>query len=328
MPAQGKTQAEVACPKCGHRFRLDDRLTAHIHEDWEKEAKQRLRRELREEAEQSAEKRVRSEFAKQLREKDEELQAKDRRLRRVERQLETAAQKAGQKPAQELGVIRQETLQEVLAARFTNDGFEPVAVGRRGADLKQTVNDPSGRACGVILWESKRGYQRWSNSWAGKLRADQRRESCALGVIVSDVLPDGGSTFCQVGGVLACDVGTAPYLALLLRDRLIEVAGVRGTRARRDDLKGAVYDYVSGPFIEYIRSIMEKVVSMKTTLDREQRAKTAEWKQREAEIDGVAFDLAAMYGGLRGIGAALPSVPNLELAAAEPPALPTGAMPA
>ncbi len=324
MPRQGKTQAEVVCPKCGHRFRLDDRVTAHIHEDWERQAKQRLRRELREEAEQRAEERVRGEFAKQLRDKDEELRAKDRRLRRVERQLETAAQKAGQKPAQELGVIRQETLQDVLAARFMNDGFEPVVVGRKGADLKQVVRDQSGRACGAILWESKRGYRSWSNGWAGKLRADQRRESCELGVIVSDVLPDGGTTFCQIGGVLACDVVTAPYLALLLRDRLIEITAVRGTRARRDDLKGAVYDYVSGPLIEYVRSIMERVVSMKTTLDKEQRAKAAEWKQREAEIDGVAFDLAAMYGGLKGIGAALPAVANLELAA-EPPALPTGA---
>lgn len=328
MPRQGKAQAEVACPKCGHRFRLDDRLTEHIHDDWEKEAKQRLRRELREEAEETAEKRVRSEYTKQLREKDEELEAKERRLRRVERQLATAAQKAGQKPAQELGLIRQETLHDLLAARFANDGFQSVAIGRRGADLKQTVNDPSGRACGVILWESKRGYRSWSNGWPGKLRVDQRREGCALGVIVSDVLPDGGSTFCHVGGELACDVGTAPYLAMLLRERLIEVAGVRGTRARRDDLKGVVYDYVSGPFIQYIGSIMEKVVSMKTTLDREQRAKAAEWKQREAEIDGVAFDLAAMYGDLRGIGAALPSVANLELAPADSAAPPIRATPA
>lgn len=146
-------------------------------------------------------------------------------------------------------------------------------------------------------------------------------------MIVSDVLPDAESTFCQVGGILACDVATAPYLALLLRDRLIELAGVRGTRARREDLKGAVYDYVSGPFIEYVRNIMEKVVSVKTTLDREQRAKAAEWKQREAEIDGVALDLAAMYGGLKGIGAALPAVPNLELSAAATPALPIGTIP-
>lgn len=72
MPRQGKTQAEVVCPKCGHRFHLDDQVTAHIHEAWERDAKQRLRRELREEADARAEERIRGEFAKQLRDKDEE----------------------------------------------------------------------------------------------------------------------------------------------------------------------------------------------------------------------------------------------------------------
>jgi hypothetical protein len=319
---QAKAETDVVCPNCGHRFRLDDQITAHIHEDWERQAKQRLRRELREEETTKAEERVRKEFAKELREKDEELRAGDRRLRRVERQLQTASQKASHKPAQELGVIRQETLQDVLAARFEHDSFQPVASGRKGGDLVQVVRDSSGRICGSILWESKRGYQSWSNRWVGKLRTDQRVEGCALGVIVSDVLPDGEQSFCAVGGVLACDIGAAPYLALLLRERMIEVAGVRGARARRDDLKGAVYDYVSGPFIEFIQRTMEAVASMKVTLDKEKRAKAADWKQREAEIDGVAFDLAALYGDLQGIGAALPSVPELEMPGTEGKALP------
>lgn len=317
-----QAEAEVVCPSCGHRFRLDDQITAHIHADWERQAKLRLRHELREEEERKAEERVRKEFAKELREKDEELRAKDRKLRRVERQLRTASQKAAQKPAQELGIIRQETLQDVLAARFEHDSFQPVATGQRGADLMQIVRDPSGRAYGSILWETKRGYRSWSNRWVSKLRADQRRENCDLGVIVSDLLPNGASSFCMVGGVLACDIDAAPYLALLLRERLIEVASVRGARARRDDLKGAVYNYVSGPFIEYVRSIMEKVVSMKATLDRERRAKAADWKQREAEIEGIGLDLAAIYGDLQGIGAALPPVPDLELPGAELQALP------
>jgi hypothetical protein len=70
---------------------------------------------------------------------------------------------------------------------------------------------------------------------------------------------------------------------------------------------------VSGPFIDYIRDVMEKVISMKATLEREKRAKAAEWKQRETEIDGIAYNLAEMYGGLQGIGARLPNVPDLEL---------------
>jgi hypothetical protein len=319
---QTKAETDVVCPNCGHRFRLDDQITAHIHKDWERQAKQRLRRELREEETTKAEERIRKEFAKELREKDEELRVRDQRLRRVERQLQTASQKASHKPAQELGFVRQETLQDILATRFPQDGFQPVARGRKGADLMQIVRDSSGRTCGSILWESKRGYQSWSSRWVGKLRADQRLENCTLGVIVSDVLPDGEQSFCAVGGVLACDISAASYLALLLRERLIEVAGVRGARAQRDDLKGAVYDYVSGPFIAFVQRTMAAVVSMKTTLDKEKRAMTSDWKRREGEIDGIAYDLAATYGELQAIGAALPSVPELEMPGTEPKALP------
>ncbi len=320
--ANAKADTHVVCPKCGNRFDLDDQLTAHIHADWERQERQRLRRELRDEEAPKAEQRVRKEFERELREKNEELRVKERRLQRVERQLQKASQKASHKPAQELGVVRQETLHDVLAARFEQDTFQPVASGQRGADLMQTVRDSSGRICGSILWESKRGYQSWSNRWVTKLRADQRSQDCVLGVIVSDVLPDGEPSFCAVRGVLACDIGAAPYLALLLRERLIEVAGIRGARARRDDLKGAVYDYVSGPFIDFIQRTMETVISMKATLDKEKRAKTADWRQREAEIDGIAFELAEMYGDLQGIGAALPAVPALDLPGTQLKALP------
>src|SRR5262245_37584438 len=105
---QSKAAPEVVCPHCGHRFRLEHEITAHLQADWERQAKQRLRRDLREEEAQKAGQRARQEVAKELREKDEELQAKDRKLRRVERQLQTASRKAAHKPAQELGVVRQE----------------------------------------------------------------------------------------------------------------------------------------------------------------------------------------------------------------------------
>jgi hypothetical protein len=67
---------------------------------------------------------------------------------------------------------------------------------------------------------------------------------------------------------------------------------------------------------------METVISMKATLDKEKRAKTADWRQREAEIDGIAFELAEMYGDLQGIGAALPAVPALDLPGTQLKALP------
>lgn len=321
MVGKASTQALIRCPSCGIQFPLNAEITARIREEAQKQLKHKVRQELREETEQ----RVRKEFERDLNEKDEELAAKDKKLKRVEQKLRDATRKAGQAPAQELGVIRQATLQEVLTGRCAGDAFEPIASGRRGADLLQRVRSSGSEQCGLILWESKRGYRSWSVGWVRKLKTDQRREGAHLAVIVSDVLPpDAGSSFLPIDGVFACDLNAAPYLALLLRERLIEVAGVRESRARRDELKGAVYDYVSGPFIDRLRGAMERVVSMKGTLDREKNAKRAEWAQREGEIEGVAIELAGMYGDLRGIGASLPAVSDLQLPGVEQPALPTG----
>lgn len=306
-----KPQAQVRCPNCGHLFRLDDQITAHIRGDWEKQFRARTLRELRQQAEEGAEKRVRAAFARESREKDEVIRQKDRMIQRLKKK----AAEVSRSPDPQLGMERQETLQEVLAARF-QDEFVPVPVGRRGADLLQRVRDPAGATCGSILWESKRNYHSWSRTWVAKLQTDRRRTNSDIGVIVSDVLPDGEASFCQVGtDLLACDLTVAPVLAAVLRARLIEVVNARGVRARREDLKGAVYDFISGPFVNYMRSIVEKMVSMKTGLDQERRAMGAEWKKRETEIEAVVQDLAAMYGSLKGIGAALPVVSTLELPA-------------
>lgn len=305
--------SEIVCPQCGHRFALNEQITAHIHSEWERAATHRLRRELRADEASKAELRVRKEFETALILKNEELEASSRKLTQLKKQLDSASQRASSQPAQELGIIRQDTLHDALAARFLRDTFRPIGRGQRGGDLVQIVRDSAGHNCGSILWESKRGYKAWSNGWVDKLRADQRREGCTLGVIVSDTLPDGESNFCAVGSALACDITAAPYLGFLLRERIIEVAAVRGARARRDELKGAVYDYVSGPFIELVQGILETAIKMKATVDKEKRAKAADWKQRELEIEKIILDLASMYGELRAIGAALPAVAELEI---------------
>jgi uncharacterized Zn finger protein (UPF0148 family) len=143
-----KVETTVVCPSCGHRFSLNDQITQHIHSDWERQARQRLRRELRDEESVKAEDRVRREFDRTLREKEEELRASDRRLHRVERKLQTASRKVSQKPSQKLGVVRQDTLQSLLETRFENDEFRPVTSGRKGGDLVQSVRDASVRSRG------------------------------------------------------------------------------------------------------------------------------------------------------------------------------------
>jgi hypothetical protein len=311
--------AELVCPKCGYHIRLVDEIAAHIRAEWERETITRLRREATMKAKKAAD----AAYEKELLDRDELIKARDQQLVRVRKQLRAATKGASQDSAQELGVIRQQTLHDVLSRRFEADEFTPIGRGMRGGDVVQLVRDPSGRDCGAILWESKRGYTNWDNKWVTKLKADKQLHGCVVGVIVSDVLPTGASVFCEVEGGVACEIGVTPYVAALLRQRVIEVAKVESTiRRRNGGAKNKVYDYVSGPFIETVRDILQTAIKMRAALEKERRAKATEWKQRDLQLERIVLDLASMYGELRQRGAAFPLLEELEIARVEQPQLP------
>lgn len=316
--------AQVACPACGHRFGLDENVVDHYRKDWERALRQSIRGELRAESAQEVQKQARRLAAKELRDKDEELRDQERQIAGLRRQVTSLTKKLPAGRAQALGDVRQDTLAQSLGSRCPQDEVLAVSKGRRGADIVQSVRDSSGRICGTILWESKRAST-WNNGWVGKLGDDQRRGDHTIAVIVSDALPDPDRALTEVAGIWVTSLDVAPDLAVILRDTVIQVASARGARARRDDLKGLAYDYLSGPqFTARVRAIIEIAQRMRGSLDLEQRALQARWAERGTQIEGVVLELAGIYGELRRLGTALPSIDLLEL-----PATPDdGGMPA
>jgi hypothetical protein len=188
-----------------------------------------------------------------------------------------------------------------------------VAKGARGADVVQVVRDSSGPVAGTILWESKRAAT-WSNAWVKKLREDQRRDDHTVAVVVSDALPDPERSVTQIDGIWVTNFDGASDLATILRTFLIQVANARGTRARRDDMKGLVYDYVAGPeFASRVRALVHIAHAMRNNHGQEKRALQSRWAERETQIDAVIAELAGLYGDLRGLGTVLPRIETLEL---------------
>jgi hypothetical protein len=86
-----------------------------------------------------------------------------------------------------------------------------------------------------------------------------------------------------------------------------------------------LYEYLSGPeFRQRIEAIVETFTMMNAQLDREKRAMTKIWKEREKQIERITLNTANMYGAMRGIiGASLPEVELLELGPVEPKQLET-----
>ncbi|MBA3724013.1 MAG: DUF2130 domain-containing protein [Candidatus Levybacteria bacterium] len=242
--------------------------------------------------------------------KEMELQ---KQLDDTKKALEDAQRKAAQTSQQLQGEVLELDLENQLAEYFATDEINPVPKGFEGADLQQVVKNKFGNKAGIILWETKR-TKAWGGDWTIKLKDDKRRIDASCGIIVSDVLPNGITTFGFYEGVWVTCFKYALPLANVLRNGLMEVAIARATAAHKDERLEALFNYLTKDgFRNKFEAQVESLVALKNDLDAEQRSTVRMWKKREMQLNRLMGNTAAMYGELQGIlGSSLPSLPSLE----------------
>jgi hypothetical protein len=236
----------------------------------------------------------------------------------LKRQIEDLRRKAEQGSQQNQGEVMELELEELIAQNFPFDTVTAVGKGIRGADVLQTVNDPNGTVCGLILWESKNA-KNFGSDWLEKLRDDQRQAKAQVSILVTVELPDGMQNFGQKGGVWIASRACAIPLASALRAGLVELAKASRTQAGRNGKMEQLYDYLSGTeFRHRVEGIVEAFMSLKTDLESEKRAQQRAWAKREKQLDRAIAQTAGMYGDLQGIaGASLPAIESLQWNAIE-----------
>jgi hypothetical protein len=76
-----------------------------------------------------------------------------------------------------------------------------------------------------------------------------------------------------------------------------------------------IYNYLCGTeFRARVEAIVEATVAAKESLDKEKRAFTKIWAEREKQIDRIETNMIGMYGDMQGIaGRSLPQIKSLEL---------------
>lgn len=239
---------------------------------------------------------------------------KDKKLSDALRQVEELKRKMEQGSQQAQGEALELELEELFKREFPFDIIEPVSKGVRGADIIQTVKTQSGRACGKILWETKR-VKNWSESWIPKLKDDQRDAKADISVLVSEALPAGFHHFRQIDDVWVTDIPSALFLALALRMALIKEANAKEIERGKDDKKDLIYRYVtSAEFRNRVIAIIDAFRAMKEDLEAEKRAMQRIWGNREKQIERIISNTAGMYGDLEGLaGPALQQIKILEL---------------
>ena len=176
---------------------------------------------------------------------DLKVKERDQVISRLHEQINDMKCKLEQGSQQLQGEVMEIELEALLAELFPNDTIEPVGKGIRGADVLHTVNDSAGRACGRILWESKR-TKAWQATWLPKLRQDQRNAKADCCAIVSAVLPEGIQSLGEVDGVWIANWRCIAGLAAALRAGIITTASARLALEGQQGKMEQVYNYLSG----------------------------------------------------------------------------------
>jgi hypothetical protein len=245
---------------------------------------------------------------------------KEQTIVSMQKQIEELKRKAEQGSQQLQGEVQELELEALLRAKFPRDTIEPVPKGEHGGDALQHVVGPSGQVCGTIIWESKR-TKNWSDGWLAKLREDQRAAKAEIAIIVSQSLPKEIEAFGVIENVWITHPKTVLPLAHTLRHTLIEVGCARQASEGQQTKTEMIYQYLTGPrFRHRVEAIVEAFSAMQEDLDKEKKAITKQWAQREDQIERVMQATAGMYGDLQGIaGKTIQEIEGLELCALNPP---------
>ncbi|MDT0677008.1 DUF2130 domain-containing protein [Autumnicola musiva] len=300
--------------------------TEKLKELYKKDAEisrlQREKSEMKDALEAETEKRI-AEMMSKEREKirKQEDEKNELKFKELEKQLdqqkkltEEMRRKQEQGSMQLQGEVQELAIEEWLATNFPLDNVEEIRKGANGADCFQTVNTYEAQNCGSIYYESKRA-KNFSNAWVSKFKDDMAKKGATLGVLVTEVLPNGMERMGMIDKSLwVCTYQEFKGLSAVLRQGIITVNNAVVTQSNKGDKMSLLYDYLVGPeFRMQIEAIKDAFIEMQQDLEKEQRVAHSRWKRRQKQIEKVMVNTAGMYGNLRGIaGSTVPMIEELE----------------
>ena len=278
--------------------------------------------ELKEQAEADAQKRlndqlqIEKEKIRKSEEEKNELKFKEfqKKIDDQKALVEEMKRKQEQGSMQMQGEVQELAIEEWLTAQFPLDTIEEIKKGQRGGDCIQIVNTRTNQNCGSIYYESKRTKD-FQPSWIEKFKTDIRVKGSNIGVLVTEVMPEGMERMGLKDGIWICNYTEFKSLCAVLRESIVQISSAVSSQENKGDKMHLLYDYLtSNNFRMQVEAIVEGFESMKNGLDSEKRAMQRIWKEREKQLDKVITNTIDMHANIRGIaGNAIQAVKALEL---------------
>jgi hypothetical protein len=145
-----------------------------------------------------------------------------------------------------------------------------------------------------------------------KLAEDRARENASVAAIASQALPKEIDLLGQLDGVWVCSLAHAAVLAALLRQGILDVAEARQALDGQTDKMSMLYRYLTGAeFRGRAMAVVQPLARVLEHLDRERRAMTKIWAERERLVRMACDGMTGMHTDVQRIaGVELPSIPG------------------
>ena len=329
------TDSLIRCPQCGHEFAL----SAAFIEDFEEDKKQSIQRAVREvmKKSESEKKEIQDRFNNELVQLKQELQEqaqkqtyeeynlklkeKDLELERIRTKLKELEKRTQQGSVELQGEALEAHLRASIEAACPRDMVRDVKKGEAGADLIQDVIDSLGKRCGSIVWEAKNTLH-WNDEWIEKIKEDARRTNSSLRVIVSATLPNSIKHFDLVDGVWVSSIDSAPALARVLSENLVQVGAATRAVSGREDKLEHVYNYLTSPaFRNHLETLIGTWTNLQAQISKEEAVMKKQWAERRRQLDAVLNITVDLYSDISTIiGQDMPRVEGFELLSLPPSA--------
>lgn len=212
------------------------------------------------------------------------------------------------------GEVQELAIEEWLSDNFRFDTIEEIKKGANGADCLQIVNTREFQNCGKIYYESKR-TKSFQISWIEKFKNDIREKGANIGVLVTEVLPNGMDRMGLKDGIWICNFQEFKGLSAVLRESIIKINSAIVSQEGKGDKMEMLYHFLtSNEFRLQMDGIVEGFTQMQIDLNSEKNAMKRLWKKREKQIDKVINNTVNMHGAIKGIaGNAVKEIEVLKL---------------
>lgn len=225
-------------------------------------------------------------------------------LAKVQRRTRTGS------PTEE-GYSRQDIVLDDLERRFPGNRLVRINRGQYGSDALFYVRYDRSETRPILV--EVKNTLNWGSDWTAKLKQHMEQHGSGIGVIVSEALPPGISTFGIHDDVFVSAFERATDLIFMLRLLAIEAhrAEVASIRQSASAEGTAALDYLTGKFGDRMEEWIKIGMAMLADLPSEKRAITRVlqqwWTKREKDLMRLLGVVDAVADDLIGAGIPLPA---------------------